>query len=125
MRRTTALIALALVSTIHAQAPTLQCNIGPVRKVFGGVSWLVYSCDDTKSVVVVSARGSPASPFYFMFSPEGGHYHLRGEGTGSRAATDAALKELQALSSRDIENLILETKRTHPSGHAQVPSVNP
>jgi len=116
MRRWTGLMGLALVSAIHGQAPTFQCNIGPVTKVYGGLQWLVYSCSDAKSVVFVSARGSPASPFYFILTPESGRYHLRGEGNGSRAATDAALKELQALSSNDIARLILETRRTRPEG---------
>lgn len=114
MRRWTGLIGLALVSGIHGQAPTLQCDVGPTTKVYGGVQWLVYSCNDNKSVVFVSDRGSPASPFYFILTPEGSRYRLRGEGNGSRAATDAAMKELRVLSSKDIARLILETKRRRP-----------
>ena len=48
-------------------------------------------------------------PFYFSFSLEGATYKLRGEGTGSKAATDAALKDLQALSAGDIQALRRET----------------
>jgi hypothetical protein len=48
-------------------------------------------------------------PFYFYFSLEGAAYRLRGEGTGSKAVTDAALKELQALSAADILSLRRET----------------
>jgi hypothetical protein len=57
----------------------------------------------------VSAPGSAAAPFYFIFSPVGKGYHLRGEGTGSKALTDAALKELQALRNEDIAALVRET----------------
>ena len=60
-------------------AAPLQCDIGPITKEFGSVPWLLYSCDDGKSLVVISAPGSPAAPFYFMFSPEGRGYHLSGE----------------------------------------------
>jgi len=50
-------------------APQLNCNIGPVAKTYGRTQWLVYSCDDDRSVVIVSASGNPATPAYFMFSP--------------------------------------------------------
>jgi hypothetical protein len=103
------LLYLALAAPIAATAAPLQCDIGPITKVFGSVPWLLYSCDDGKSLVVVSAPGSPAAPFYFMFSPEIHGYHLRGEGTGSKALTDAALKELQMLSDKDIAGLVGQT----------------
>lgn len=48
-------------------------------------------------------------PFYFIFSLEGTAYRLRGEGTGSKPATDAALKDLQTLSTADIQGLRRET----------------
>ena len=78
-------------------------------KVFGSAPWLVYSCNDASSVVLVAAPGSPAMPFYFAFTLEGTAYRLRGEGTGSKAVTDAALKELQNLSAADLQSLRRET----------------
>jgi hypothetical protein len=104
------LFGFALAADSAAQDAPLQCNIGPVTKIYGAAPWLVYSCNDAKSVVVISAPGSAASPFYFIFSPEGAEYHLRGEGTGSKPATDAALHELQSLSTKDIQALLRETK---------------
>jgi len=98
--------AMPLVATA---AVPLQCDIGPVTKVFGAVPWLVYSCNDATSLVFLSAPGSPASPFYFIFSLEGSSYRLRGEGTGSKTATDATLKDLEALSASDIQALRRET----------------
>ena len=89
--------------------PMFQCDVGPVTKVFGSVPWLVYSCNDASSIVLVSAPGSPAMPFYFMFTLEGTTYRLRGEGTGSKAVTDATLKELQTLSAADVLSLRRET----------------
>jgi hypothetical protein len=103
------LLYLILAAPIAVTAAPLQCDIGPITKVFGSVPWLLYSCDDGKSLVVVSSPGSAAAPFYFMFSPEGRGYHLRGEGTGSKDLTDAALKELQALSDKDIVGLVGQT----------------
>jgi hypothetical protein len=103
------LLYLALAAPIAVTGAPLQCDIGPINKVFGSVPWLLYSCDDGKSLVVVSAPGSPAAPFYFMFSPEGRGYHLRGEGTGSKALTDAALKDLRDLSDKDIAGLVGQT----------------
>lgn len=103
------LLIIATMPLVAAAAAPPQCDVGPVRKVFGAVPWLVYSCNDATSLVLMSAPGSPASPFYFIFSLEGGSYRLRGEGTGSKTATDAALKDLEALSAGDIQALRRET----------------
>ena len=93
-----------------APAPSLKCDIGPVTKVYGASQWLVYSCDDSRTVVVVSAPGSPAFPFYFTLSPTASGYRLSGEGTGKKEATAAALNELSKLSGREIASLIEQTK---------------
>lgn len=103
------LLYLVLAAPFVVMAAPLQCDIGPITKVFGSVPWLLYSCDDGKSLVVVSAPGSPAAPFYFFFSPEGRGYHLRGEGTGSKPLTDAAYMELEVLSNKDITDLVGQT----------------
>jgi hypothetical protein len=106
------LLFLFLIVPICSVAAPLQCDIGPIAKVFGSVPWLLYSCDDGKSLVVVSAPGSRAAPFYFMFYPEGTGYHLQGEGTGDKALTDAALAELKALSNTEIVALVGKTIAT-------------
>jgi hypothetical protein len=95
-----------------AEQPPLQCTAGPIKKTYGNTPWLVYGCDDGQSIVIVTAPGSPAAPFYFMFS-EG---HLRGEGTGNKAATDAAYNELQRLTDADIKALVLQTKNLKNAG---------
>ena len=46
-------------------AQPLQCDVGPVEKRYGGTQWLVYSCRNSKALVVVTAPQSPAAPFYF------------------------------------------------------------
>jgi len=108
--------ALTSAATIGEEAIStprpLTCDTGPVEKTYGKTRWLVYSCDDHRTVVIVSAPGNPATPFYFMFSPHENGYRLSGEGTGRKDATDAAFDELKALSERDIAALIEQTK-TH------------
>ena len=70
-------------------------HVGPVKKIYGKTQWLVYSCSDNKTVVVVSDTGNPAMPFYFTFYPKQGGYHLTGEGTGKKEATAAAFNDLE------------------------------
>lgn len=49
-------------------------------------------------------------PFYFIFAygPKG--MQLHGEGTGNKQATDAAFKELKALSQADVGALFQQAK---------------
>ena len=111
-------ILLATVFTSHSaiseEAPSkpqpLKCDVGPVGKTYGKTQWLVYSCDDKRSLVIVSAPGNPALPFYFVFSPHENGYQLSGEGTGRKDSTKAAFDELKALSGTDIAALIEQTK---------------
>jgi len=83
---------------------------GTLFKTFGGTKWFLYSCPDGKTLVIYSAPGSPAEPFYFMFFPAESGYRLYGEGTGAKAATEAAMKELKSLTRENIASLIEETK---------------
>jgi hypothetical protein len=92
------------------KAPQLKCEVGPANKTYGKTQWLVYSCDDSRTLVIVTAPGNPAMPFYFVFSPHENGYQLSGEGTGKKDTTDAAFSELRGLSERDIAALIEQTK---------------
>jgi hypothetical protein len=89
---------------------TFNCTIGPVTKTYGQSQWLVYSCNDDKTLVIVSAPGNPATPFYFTFLPTDAGHRLFGEGTGKKEATAAAFEQLKSLSEEDIANVIKETK---------------
>jgi len=82
-----------------------SCTAGPSHWEFGGTPWLVYACDDGRSVVAVSAPGSAASPFYFVISWGPLGLELRGEGTGPKAATDPAYEELKHLRRADVAAL--------------------
>jgi hypothetical protein len=93
------------------EPPPLNCVAGPLKQSFGHTSWDVYGCDDGHSVVVITAAGNPAMPFYFFFvwGPKG--FDLHGEGTGDKTITDAAFKDLQALSEKQIVELFEEATR--------------
>jgi hypothetical protein len=68
----------------------------------------MYGCDDQRTIVIVSTSANPAFPFYFIFSPDNNRYRLYGEGTGRKEATQAAFKELEALSAQQISALVTE-----------------
>lgn len=89
-----------------AAEPQRNCATGPVIRIFGGTPWLVYSCDDQRSIVLVTAPGSPAAPFMFSFMLSEGRYQLHGEGTGRKELTDATLNELEKLTEQDIALLV-------------------
>jgi hypothetical protein len=118
MKRTTAIVALLvayLASPSIAMAEdeatiSLKCEVGPVAKSYGGTNWLLYACDDGRSLVVVSGEGNPATPFYFMFAWQDGTYLLRGEGTGDKKATQAAFDDLSKLDSSEVERLVQEIR---------------
>jgi hypothetical protein len=110
------LAALALIGTGSALAaeetpPALNCEVGPVKKSYGGNSWLVYACDDTRSAVVVSNQGNPAMPFYFiLYVQPDGAVRLYGEGTGAKSATQPAFDELSKLDQARVAALVAEAR---------------
>jgi hypothetical protein len=95
----------------QGSSDSLKCEAGPVSKIFGGTKWLVYGCADGRSVVVVSAPGNPATPFYFMLSPGQRGYEVVGEGAGQKEATAAAYAELKALTESQVKALVAEAGR--------------
>jgi hypothetical protein len=107
-------VTVASLDDEPPRAPDHRCN-GGVSKTFGMTEWLVYSCEDDQTLVFVSAAGSPADPYYFTVFPQGTEYHLFGEGTGNRQATDAAFKEIELFTTADIRGLIAETRSAGPS----------
>src|SRR5689334_22220625 len=102
----------------YATEDSLKCFNGPIAEDYGHVPWLVYGCDDGKSLVIVSGRGNPAVPFYFMVTIETGSLHIRGEGSGSKGASDAALADIKKLDERDIQSLIAQSSKMKPSPQA-------
>ena len=72
--------AWATSSAAHAQQP-MSCEIGPAHRTFGGTPWLVYSCEDGKSLAVITETGSIAAPFYFILAWRDGGYRARAAST--------------------------------------------
>ena len=104
------LAAISQGSQAESQRENRKCDVGPVNKTYGGTEWLVYSCDDGRTVALVSAPGNPAMPFVFMFYERENAYRLYGEGAGKKEVTAAAFDELKALSKAEIAALIEQTK---------------
>ena len=97
--------------THAADAPPLKCEVGPVTKQYGNTDWLVYGCEDKRSLVIVTAPGSPAMPFYFFYLHSHKGYELRGEGAGNKRLTDAAFNDLKHLTEDQIASLLVETQK--------------
>lgn len=89
-----------------------KCDIGPTIKTYGQSKWLVFSCDDDKTLLVLAAPDNPVKPFMFVLEPDssGGYGVFFDESAGKNDATASALTQLKALSQQDIANLIKETK---------------
>ncbi len=104
-------IAICLPLLAGAQTEPMDCRIGPLIKTFGGSKWVVNSCTDGRTVILMATDDSPAFPCFIMIEPSTRGYNIDGRGKGDRQATNAAMDELAALSVADIEGIIDETKR--------------
>jgi hypothetical protein len=116
MKKMTLLFALLMTTPTSANqmvvtGPSdLICDVGPVSKTYGDTTWLVYACNDGRSLNIVSGPRSKALPFVFLFHWERGAYQLAGVGTGNKAFTDAAFSELRTFKTADIERLLAEAQ---------------
>ena len=96
---------------INSPKLNLTCLAGPAEHKFAEQEWMLYACSDGHSVVAVSGPQSPSNPFLFIFGWSEGKYTLHGEGTGSKAATDAVYDELSKYSQSQIEELYASIKK--------------
>jgi hypothetical protein len=112
--------ALLMTFVANAQGPSEQritCDRGPVAsRTYGGTAWDIYGCNDNRSVAIVTARGNPALPFYFLFAERNGQYRLSGEGMGKPEITRKAYEDLIRLSQQDIQALVKETQKAAKPG---------
>lgn len=99
------LLLLQAATTLADQ----QCKTGPITRTFGKVPWLVYSCDDKKSLVLISGPGNPATPAFFVMNPVGDGYDIQNKGSGNQAISTAAYQDLKNLSANEIAELIAAT----------------
>ena len=108
------MILAALLALAAAQAEPIKCKVGPIDQRFGGTEWQVYACDDGRSVLAVTKAGNPAAPFYFIIAATEKGHELYGEGTGDKAASDAAYADLQKLDEAAIAKLYAEAAAAAP-----------
>lgn len=107
------LLASAPAYAAGSATPNLRCETGPVNRKFGNTDWLVYSCDDGRSMVVVSADKNPATPFYFVLTPDAGGYRVTGEGSGNKQASDAGGDDLSRMGAAEFADLLAATRAGH------------
>ena len=104
-------VAICLPLPAGAQTAPMDCTVGPVIKTFGGSKWVVNSCSDGRTVVLMATNDSPAFPCFIKIEPLTEGYNINGRGKGDKQATNAAMDELAALSVADIHGMIGETKQ--------------
>ena len=92
-----------------AEEPDLKCDIGPILKTFGGEQWHVYSCTEDWQLMLVSAPGTKAEKTIFVFQTIG--EWLVFDYAKDTRPTEAARRELRALSDEQLTDLIEETRR--------------
>ena len=93
-----------------AQQAQLICTTGPITKTFGGSKWVVNSCTDERTIILMAVRDNPAAPCFITLAPAPDGYSINGRGQGDKQATNAAMEELGGLSVADIHALIAETR---------------
>lgn len=112
IRVSTAILILAIAfggcvdANAGISAATMNCAIGPQKRIFGKQEWLLYGCVGATAAVLVTPNGSPAFPFYFAIFRDRDGYRIVGEGTGNKNASDAALKDLKELTAEALADLI-------------------
>jgi hypothetical protein len=104
-------VAICLPLAAGAQTEPMDCRVGPVIKTFGGSKWVVNSCSDGRTVILMAMKDSPAFPCFIKIAPSAEGYDINGRGKGDRQATNAAMDELGTLSVADIHAMIAETKQ--------------
>jgi YD repeat-containing protein len=112
----TTLLAVSVDAAAQGPAePRITCDRGPFEtKTYGGTAWDLYGCSDNRSIAIVTARGNPGAPFYFLFTERNGQYQLSGEGTGRPEVTRQAYDALRRLSEQDIQALVGQTQKAAP-----------
>jgi hypothetical protein len=108
------MILAGLIALAAAQADPIKCKTGPIDHSFGGTEWQVYACDDGRSLLTRAKEGNPAAPFYFILAATEKGHELYGEGTGDKAASDAAYADLQKLGEAAIAELYAQAAAAPP-----------
>ncbi|MGH6870704.1 MAG: hypothetical protein ACREHE_04280 [Rhizomicrobium sp.] len=104
------LLALGASAACAGEQPSLECNAGAVDRVFGGTHWTVQACDDGKHLAIVTKPGNPAAPFTFIVEMSDDGLFVSGDGTGDKAASDAAYADLEKLSDAEVRALFAQAR---------------
>ncbi|TBR36227.1 MULTISPECIES: hypothetical protein [Dyella] len=123
MKAMIASLALALVSAalpVYAQQAEqpMTCKTGPVAQEFGGTHWVVYSCSDNQTVIIVAPPENPAAPQFFTVRPDGKGVLASGEGSGKQEYSSKAFADVVKLKATDLANLV-ERTRAQPVAQTQ------
>lgn len=123
MKALIASLAVAVVLAalpVHAQQAEqpLTCKTGPVSQDFGGTHWVIYSCSDRQTVIIVAPPENPASPQFFTVRPDGQGVLASGEGSGKQEYSSKAFAEVVKLKAADLANIV-ERTRSQPVAQTQ------
>ena len=94
----------------EAAGRNVRCKTGPVVKQLGGTYWIVFSCDDSKSLIFLSDQRNPAFPFMFVAMAKDDRYEVRGQGEGDKDAAAPAFEALMKMPATDLFALVEETQ---------------
>ena len=93
-----------------AAGTNVRCKTGPVVKQLGGTYWIVFSCDDSKSLIFLSDQRNPAFPFMFLAMAKDDRYEVRGQGEGDKDAAAPAFEALMKMPATELFALVEETQ---------------
>ena len=116
-----------MAATIALSAPAMAqdapepvrliCETGPLYRFFGGHSWIVYSCNDQASMIVMAPPETPAGNSYLVLKADVAGYEIFAEADGEREITDAAREELAEMSMGQLARLLADTREANTSGN--------
>lgn len=116
----TAAVVATSVPAIAQEDPEpvrLTCDVGPLYRFFGGNSWIVYSCSDQASMIVMAPPETAAGNSYLVLKADVAGYEIFAESDGDREITEAARKELSEMTMGELAGLLADTRAANTSNH--------
>jgi hypothetical protein len=105
----------------HADDDDTICDTGPITRIYGNESWLVYGCRDGQSVLFVSTPSGGTNQVFFALVRCNGAYKLHSESAETEARFAAAYEQMKSLTPEDIAELIAAAESQQRSGKADQP----
>lgn len=102
--------AASAAPALAADAPKLECKIGPAKRRFGGTLWLVFACNDNRSLAFRPEQNNPNSTAKFVLRWTGAQYELEGDPGDKADVAERAYNEIADLTERQIDALIAAAK---------------